>query len=1420
MLVDQLDTGLVTTLRPEQIPPGAATVADNVRFYPKCVRNELGWKRIYNDRFSEAAVRLDGKSNYFFGRLHATGTDLTLQTTAWTVECFFTPDLIPTGASSIETLLYKGNDSNSPAASSQFDWSLYLEYTSSNWLLKFAIDGSTSVGQVTISTDSGGALIFPGVRYHAVFGRDGSDYYLYLHRVGTTMGSRSTTAVAGIGNVTDSANSDFYIGAVPNSSGYRIYDRGIYHFAGVIQEVRVWKTVVRSTSDLETYDDTQVGVTPDAGWRLTGWNGPTWAATWGSVPTLDLMPIDSKWSTISGSNAIAFNGHSGGFPIRDSYSLRAPSLSTKGFEGEIDAPATFGYFAKIRPDDIAERAIHQWVHFTDDEEHRTNWPPAPSSGTHLNGELTLGGTPEIGNTCLQIVPYSGSTYIRFVVWIYNKTVSQYEAYGVSSAAISAATTYNIVAFVDQTNMQARLFINGAETASSPISIKSSTTGGAAAGDVRYLPRTSDTPQGSRVKYWMSIGRAIKDSRRGDDFPGDPNDVDVRYHYDKTFYGAIRQFGYIANLTNPLHVAQFLNANDVSRETVRSLNGQVLTCFPMTEGRGDELQDFGLNVIGAALRVDPGHQQAESLITTSTKAKPTLIANHSYRNPDESDGTSEKAIVVAGATVYEASGGLAESSVTFTKLCEGIRNDDQRKISMAKWRDSLILCTGTANHHIWRNRVFSLHIAPPSGFLGFGLTDQGSKRANLGPGVYRYAVAYYSKFTGKWSPVGLFAQVEIKKGKANVAFGSGQEIRQTYPSTGDSINKADFDLSDASCIIRGNAWYGTTGSKAGTDPGYYESGIGSGGTNAAKYKRIVFVNDDKEKNSLIKTKKDVTEYEVQAVIEERALKLFVERRPDGKVEIFGSFPGTHGFLQLANQSGGKNMIGESAGVIGFTGVSSGSPLEKQWQGDGETDGPPLPFSSDPQVTHVGFFRTTANGEDFRLLKLIPNGDTSFIDSLPDEELVGELLKISAGAPPPCRYVFLHESRAFYFGNEDHPQRLWFSKAGEPWNVPPQQVVDITDGDTLQLLGAGAAEGIMALFKKNRTFVLNPGGGGSLPFSIETKVNDQGCTSPFGVTSVGSKIFYPSPQSFMRFDASAAIPVSRHIKPTWDAFPPSHREQIVGAHYRDEEEVHFLIPTGDTSVDGTVVCDSELVLSYGTDSQASWHRNTGIYGDIIASIQGSDGKFRLYMLDSFGFLSVRGEYGAYGPDTAIVASKTIQTGSTTTIRVTTLASATYPHGYLGMPVTVVFADGTRETRLVTADSLGSPNSILTLDRALSQSTISGGQTAIFGSKEARYVTGYVGLEEPNVTQVNGIFLLFEPQTVAADITVKLAGKEGQDSNDAATSITVPNTVRSRFSKNLKSRGRYHEIEVDARGVSKNFELKSFGYDYEKADRGKAH
>lgn len=1439
--IENLSMGLVTKYRPHQIPVGAAQTADNVRFDPRCVRPMMGYKRISKGLKGEPAVLLDGRSQYFRVYLHENSTAWSLSmASAFTLEVFFRLD----GLASPQVLVSKGvgESSVSPGIagpSNEFDWWIRVYDNSGVMTLIFECIGGATVKSISLTQDEDGNPIFPGVPYQLALVNDGAgSLTLYLKTIAGSAFESDTESVAAF-TIDETATGDVYFGAIPstNATGGLPPERAHGFWNGVIQEVRLYNAAV-SEANLLARDDAQVAssiANMVCLYRLTG-GVDSWADEKLTFEDAVIQPIGGSWvAGLVGDYALRLDGHSSGFSVRDTYLLRDQETNE---DDEFEPFLKWGLCVTVKPGELAAgKYIWHWVHMADDVDYTLNGVPAAGTWdgdvtTPLNNMRGMIDAAAVGTNRWQAAlkieadPANANEYqFRFVVLFYNWSDVGTPVTGFSiasevargSGGIVKDATYDLFCYCDATPNAGllRMFVNGTEVGSGAVNFTALKT--------FKMYKTDDEPEGSSAKYWMEVGRGVLQSRKALAFPGDPNDVDVRLDWASFWRGTIDQFGFVASPASPAYLAKYLANNEITRRAARSLNAQVLMLLPFEEGSGDLLEDWGLQGIGASFRDDADHVRAESLLTTLTKARATGVFSHTYRNPTE----VRKGIVTIGGSVYEFSGagGLPTSMTTLTRLADGLRNDDDNNVSAVKYMDGLILCTGSGrNYHLWKDQLYSLHIDPPSAPISFGLTDQRADEAKLEEGVYRYVFTYYSQNTGKRSSIGAFVEVRIRLGKANIAFGSGVETNQVQPKTGKSLVKAPWDLSAKNCHIHTTSWIGLAdaGPFSGGEPDYWETipGSSGAGTNAATKKKVKFTHN-KQKHSSIDDIEEVTAIEAQTLVHKKAGKVECRVYPDDTIELRGKFVGSDAQLYI-NDHADSNVVEAGGGKIGFTGVSGVDGAV--FTGDGSTSGPALPVSSDPQVTHLEIWRTHRDGTDFRRVAKLANGTLTYIDNTPDSELVGQTLEISTGFPPGCKYVTLMGKRALFFGNDEHPQRIWFSKIGELWNVPPQNTIDLTEGDTLAITAGAVTENLVLIFKNDTTFVLTPPTNSALPFGIEARLFDVGAVSPFGLVNVENQVFYATEKGFYQFNGTVPQYVGKAVGDLWYDVAPENWKTVVAARHREGNLVIWFAPSGNTSVGGLVVNDQAFVLDVDVgaveDMVVGWSRMTGAYVSAAHWLPDKDDVNRLYLIDPLGYIYVMGEYGAYGPDTTAFTTETTAAATSASadqVKLLQLNQANYPDGYKGLPVTVVDADtGVRATRLCISDDLASPNSTLTVDSAY-PFTPTAGDVVILGSIEADWKSGEISPAPADVVHLERMFLEWKEQTTAANVDVLWQAIEGQDSDEAASSIQLANTRKTHW-EYMKGRGRRFWFQVRARGTNRPFELTAAVAEWEPSSHGK--
>tara|TARA_Y100000310_G_scaffold344892_1_gene460283 strand:+ start:1099 stop:3021 length:1923 start_codon:yes stop_codon:yes gene_type:complete len=117
----------------------------------------------------------------------------------------------------------------------------------------------------------------------------------------------------------------------------------------------------------------------------------------------------------------------------------------------------------------------------------------------------------------------------------------------------------------------------------------------------------------------------------------------------------------------------------------------------------------------------------------------------------------------------------------------------------------------------------------------------------------------------------------------------------------------------------------------------------------------------------------------------------------------------------------------------TGVVSGPLLSTEIEViNGEVALSNIPVSSDTQVDKKELFRVGGNLTNFSLVAELDNATTTYLDDIPDNEVIGTILTSTDALPAPEGLQYLTEAYAMLFGSVGN--QLRFTPIGEPDSWP--------------------------------------------------------------------------------------------------------------------------------------------------------------------------------------------------------------------------------------------------------------------------------------------------------------------------------------------------------------------------------------------------
>lgn len=1481
--IADLSLGLATKARPSRIPPGACQAGSkNFFLYRDVLATAPGNERVTNSVPDQHSILLDA-SQYFIGYSNNSGTKVNLAqpTTAdpWTLEVVFRMDRYPTDKSDdgylYSTLLYKGAGAvaNTRPTAANTEYFLAVKFQSGLVCVPSFSITNTTPAVVSIAGGTNNTIKL-GVYYHiAIVKTAAGNITMYANVAGSTPNTTyfSTAGATPIGTINTRA-SDLFVGAMPESKTGTTpaKESGLvqFPFQGVIQEVRYWQsdrtaslgTYLRQLTDAEVAAETNLigyyrgtGV-PERTYFYESETGTSGQGS-GQVPILSLQPRQATWLTsghplgnpIGTSTAsIHLDGRGQGLEVLNSYLYRSEIIK----QGQSVVGTTTSDFSDLQksrdrlaisfnvktPPVFKDQAkLFHWTHIPDDQ---FGSIVSSVSSTATASTVALASANEEWSAFLDIKQVGGNWRFRGGIRFEGENLipapdvpAYIQAIIVdTSTNLAVNTEYTVTFTFDFALKVLNLYVDGAASAAQNMTnanIDLDT-------DSTYLRATPNDPIGSLKKNWMVIGRHIYRVRKLNEVPGDPNSVDVEYDFSKSFEGVIRRvviatsdtLTELAGTIGPfgLTVQSIVMNDQVDRGKNATSGVVILSAWKMDEGSGSFIEDVGLQSNGIDFTVDSNHRFGKSGFTTAERDPPLGLVEHRYRT---ATGEEKKIVAVTPGCVYEVDQGAG----TLTFLADGLRNDDKNNVSALHHQDSTILCMGGIgeNYSLWKQHLFRLSIEPPSGQIPWGLSEQTSPKAMLDPGVRNYTFTYFSAFQNKRSAPGPVVSTEIRAKRANVTFGTNAEINQTRPTTGASANAETFDFSKTGGQIYGFqfiAYYGSSGSKAATDPSWWRSAPGSGGASEAKQKKlkltrnlfIVGAAGNETAASTDKKEDETTVAQVAAAVSNKSVKAQIEELPGGTMELVGAFAGANGQLSIKDLAG-ENLTGRATGPIDW-GYGAGGQV---YTGTGVSGhGLGLPVSTDPQVTHLEIWRTLAGGSQFRLVARIPNGAQNFVDNIADENLVGEVLNTNQAAVPATKYALDFGGRAIYFGDDLSPQRVYISEVGEPWNVPPQNTIDFLDGTTLAITGGARTENALTFFKNDTTFVLSKTGDPTFPFQVETRMRDIGCVAPRGIVNVNEVFYYPDEQGFYGYDTSTPRKISEVIQDTWDAVSAANYGKIVSAHDRQNDCILWFVPSGSSFEPGSeIVCnDQAIVWSYGKGQGPDggiygWSFLDGLYVKFVTTIQDENEVNRVWFVDPLGYIYIWNSGTNYGVGTLTSRTPALAgspgTFSTTQLTLAQATLANVPDGYKGFAVTVVKAStGERATRLCVADTLASP-SVITLDHALPFTPANTSDfSVIIGSIETRWISGEMSpAGQDSITKLVNLHMQLGRQSadVPGRFDLKWALKHGHDPalNTEATFYEAQTTLRG-ISNQLSD----YRAALGGRGLRVRFTFESLAAD----------
>lgn len=253
---------------------------------------------------------------------------------------------------------------------------------------------------------------------------------------------------------------------------------------------------------------------------------------------------------------------------------------------------------------------------------------------------------------------------------------------------------------------------------------------------------------------------------------------------------------------------------------------------------------------------------------------------------------------------------------------------------------------------------------------------------------------------------------------------------------------------------------------------------------------------------------------------------------------------------------------------------------------------LPKPTQRQVSHINIYRTTADGgtastvvPPFKFVGRVAVGQAetaaniSFVDGVTDLKL-GSECDSWLNTPPPqnARIGLAFGSRALYFGVQEAPDTLFFSRSGLPGACPKAYQIRIASGQSTELTGGVVINGRAFVFTRHATYAVYDAGGDISvnspdlpPVQIEQIRDDLGCIAHHGIVVVeGFGAIVPTERGLYLFSGTTWQPLGGRpddrIMEFWETLDMNASRNFVGVPLRRKQQYILYCSTVADDADG--------------------------------------------------------------------------------------------------------------------------------------------------------------------------------------------------------------------------------------------------------------
>lgn len=207
------------------------------------------------------------------------------------------------------------------------------------------------------------------------------------------------------------------------------------------------------------------------------------------------------------------------------------------------------------------------------------------------------------------------------------------------------------------------------------------------------------------------------------------------------------------------------------------------------------------------------------------------------------------------------------------------------------------------------------------------------------------------------------------------------------------------------------------------------------------------------------------------------------------EKFGALLGTYQYLTTYydNDTGNEGPPSDPSSEIDLT-------------NGGYTTLTALPYTDDPQVTHIRIYRVGGNLGVFTLVDMVTKSTTTYTDNKKDVDLSGKQLDTTNAGRAPSGMKYLQQAYAMLFGAWG--TQLRFTPIGYPDRWPADYYLQFE----AEITGLAPVSNGLLVFTRFKTYIVT--GTGPTSLSQYLLSSDQGCISFDSVQMLGTQAVWVS------------------------------------------------------------------------------------------------------------------------------------------------------------------------------------------------------------------------------------------------------------------------------------------------------------------------